>query len=240
MIQEPDKPHFLTCTVVEWLPVFTCPDAVQILLDSWTHQRANNPHAPSGTTKHENEGTDTKRDSTVRLLVPMLCVGMHTGRLCLSICESRSPYDPHACMYPTTEAEPLKTHSQAEPGNEKFSILSRFMSMAENETVLIIHFHVNIFPRSHALRGNEYRKALPSICESRSPYDPHTCMYPKAEAEPLRTHSQAEPGNERFSTLSRLMSMAKRGYVEIPEHRRYSSTRNYLGEPGLIGIDPWS
>ena len=65
-------------------------------------------------------------------------------------------------------------------------------------------------------------------------------MYPKAEAEPLRTHSQAEPGNERFSTLSRLMSMAKRGYVEIPEHWRYSSARNYLGEPGLIEIDPLS
>ncbi len=29
-------PHFLTCTVVEWLPVFTRPDAVQILLDSWS------------------------------------------------------------------------------------------------------------------------------------------------------------------------------------------------------------
>ena len=23
VITEPDKPHFLTCTVVEWLPVFT-------------------------------------------------------------------------------------------------------------------------------------------------------------------------------------------------------------------------
>jgi REP-associated tyrosine transposase len=29
-------PHFLTCTVFEWLPVFTRPDAVQIVLDSWT------------------------------------------------------------------------------------------------------------------------------------------------------------------------------------------------------------
>ena len=32
----------------------------------------------------------------------------------------------------------------------------------------------------------------------------------------------------------------KRGYVDIPEHWRYSSARNYFGEPGLIGIDPWS
>jgi REP element-mobilizing transposase RayT len=29
-------PHFLTCTVVDWLPVFTRPDAVQTLLDSWS------------------------------------------------------------------------------------------------------------------------------------------------------------------------------------------------------------
>ena len=41
VITEPDKPHFLTCTVVEWLPVFTRPDAVQILLDSWSWLRAN-------------------------------------------------------------------------------------------------------------------------------------------------------------------------------------------------------
>jgi putative transposase len=32
----PWQPHFLTSTVVAWLPVFTRPEAVQILLDSWT------------------------------------------------------------------------------------------------------------------------------------------------------------------------------------------------------------
>jgi REP element-mobilizing transposase RayT len=30
------RPHFLTCTVVAWLPVFTRKEAVQIVLDSWT------------------------------------------------------------------------------------------------------------------------------------------------------------------------------------------------------------
>ena len=28
-------PHFLTCTVVGWLPVFTRPETVQVLFDSW-------------------------------------------------------------------------------------------------------------------------------------------------------------------------------------------------------------
>ena len=29
-----EYPHFLTCTVVEWLPLFLNPDVVQIILDS--------------------------------------------------------------------------------------------------------------------------------------------------------------------------------------------------------------
>ena len=38
-ITDPDKPHFMTCTVLEWLPVFTRPETVQILLDCWRYQR---------------------------------------------------------------------------------------------------------------------------------------------------------------------------------------------------------
>ena len=41
VITEPSKPHFMTCTVSERLPVFTRPATVQILLDSWTYLREN-------------------------------------------------------------------------------------------------------------------------------------------------------------------------------------------------------
>ena len=50
VILEPDKTHFLTCTVVEWLPVFTRPDAVQFLLDSWTHLRQHDGFQGNETT----------------------------------------------------------------------------------------------------------------------------------------------------------------------------------------------
>ncbi len=40
-ITEADKPHFMTCTVIEWLPVFTRPETVNILLDCWQYQRQN-------------------------------------------------------------------------------------------------------------------------------------------------------------------------------------------------------
>ncbi len=35
VICEKEQPHFLTCTVVGWLPIFTRPDTMDILLDSW-------------------------------------------------------------------------------------------------------------------------------------------------------------------------------------------------------------
>ncbi len=38
-ITEPGKPHFMTCTVLEWLPVFTRPETVKIVLDCWRYQR---------------------------------------------------------------------------------------------------------------------------------------------------------------------------------------------------------
>jgi REP element-mobilizing transposase RayT len=36
-IYETEFPYFLTCTIVGWLPLFTRPEAVEIVLDSWRH-----------------------------------------------------------------------------------------------------------------------------------------------------------------------------------------------------------
>jgi hypothetical protein len=42
IITDADKPYFMTCTIMEWLPVFTRPDVVQIILDCWQHQQKHN------------------------------------------------------------------------------------------------------------------------------------------------------------------------------------------------------
>ena len=34
-----DQPHFLTATIIEWLPVFTRQEAVDILFDIWRYQQ---------------------------------------------------------------------------------------------------------------------------------------------------------------------------------------------------------
>jgi putative transposase len=36
---ETEYPYFMTCTVVGWLPVFTRPEAVEIIYDSWRHSQ---------------------------------------------------------------------------------------------------------------------------------------------------------------------------------------------------------
>ena len=35
IVYDEQEPHFLTCTVHNWLPVFTRPEAVEVVLDSW-------------------------------------------------------------------------------------------------------------------------------------------------------------------------------------------------------------
>jgi putative transposase len=40
-IFETEYPYILTCTIVGWLPVFTRPEAVQILFDCWAFLRQN-------------------------------------------------------------------------------------------------------------------------------------------------------------------------------------------------------
>jgi len=40
-VYEPTHPHFLTCTVLHWLPIFTNQDSVQIIIDSLTHLQKN-------------------------------------------------------------------------------------------------------------------------------------------------------------------------------------------------------
>ena len=36
-IFETEYPYFMTCSIVGWLPVFTRPEAVKFVLDSWRY-----------------------------------------------------------------------------------------------------------------------------------------------------------------------------------------------------------
>ena len=53
-IHETEYPYFLTCTVVGWLPVFTRPEAVQIVFDCWDFLRQNREFVLYGYVAPEN------------------------------------------------------------------------------------------------------------------------------------------------------------------------------------------
>ena len=39
---ENEGPYFITCTIVNWLPIFSRPDVVAIVLDSWKFLQTEN------------------------------------------------------------------------------------------------------------------------------------------------------------------------------------------------------
>ena len=40
-IYEPTHPHFITCTILNWLPIFTCKESTKIIFDSLAYLQAN-------------------------------------------------------------------------------------------------------------------------------------------------------------------------------------------------------
>ena len=170
VILEPDKPHFLTCTVVEWLPVFTRPDAVQLLLESWAHLRANEGLRLFGYVILENH----------------LHFVAQAPRLdkCLSSYKSFTA---------ARLIEMLKAHKAER-------LLAR----------------LRLAKRAHK-RDREYQ-----FWQEGS----HTEMI---FSEPVM--------REKLEYIHQ--NPVKRGYVDLPEHWRYSSARDYLGQSGLIEIDSW-
>ena len=170
-ILEADKPHFLTCTVLEWLPVFTRPDAVQILLDSWVHQR-------------EHAGLQ---------LFGYVILENH-----------------------------LHFVAQA-PRLDK--CLSSFKSFTATRLIRLLE-----------TQGAE---RLLQCLRSAKPAHKHDRQYQfwqeGSHAEMVFSEAMMR---EKLDYIH--YNPVKRGYVDAPEHWRYSSARNCLGQPGLIEIDTWS
>jgi REP element-mobilizing transposase RayT len=170
VILEPDKPHFLTCTVVEWLPIFTRPASVQNLRDSWSHQRANDGLRLYGYVILENH----------------LHFVAQAPRL--DKCVSRFKSFTAARLI-----ELLKAHGAA-------PLLAR----------------LRFAKRAHK-RDREYQ-------------------FWQEDSHAEMIISQAVM-REKLEYIHQ--NPVKRGYVDLPEHWRYSSARNYLGKAGLIEIDSW-
>ena len=164
---EIDQPYFVTCTVVGWLPVFTRPEAVQILLNSW---------------QFHSENRNLRLFAYVVLENHLHFIG-------------QSPDIAQA--------------------------VQDFKSYTAHKLLAL-------------LRQNHAQTILTQLAQN------------KSESRSNRTHQLWIEGSHPEQILSFEMLMqkleythnnpVKRGYVDEPEHWRYSSARNYCGKTGLIPV----
>lgn len=170
VITQPDKPHFLTCTVMEWLPVFTRPETAHILLDCWRYQRQNQGLKLYGYVILENH-------------IHFIAQAGQLNR-CLS-------------SFKSFTARKIIDHLDAKRADRLLTRL-RFTKRAHKDDREYQFWQEG----SHA-----------------------ELMFNEAIMREKLDYIHANP--------------VKRGYVDRPEHWRYSSARNYAGEAGLIEIDRW-
>jgi len=166
-INDPQTAHFLTCTIVNWLPVFTRPATVEVVLDSLRHlqtQRGLNLYGYVILENHlhwiaasDDLGRDVRdfKSYTAKQIVKCLKdFGAHTILKQLRFYKKRGKTDREFQVW--------------QEGSHPQEINNWDMMRQKLE-----YIHVN---------------------------------------------------------------PVKRGYVDLPEHWRYSSARNYMGEEGLIDV----
>ena len=171
VITEPDKPHFLTCTVMEWLPVFTRPDAAGIVLDSFSHLRSQEGLRLYGYVVLENH--------------------LHFIAQAPRLDKCVSSFKSFTAM--------------------------RLIKLLEQHRVERILARLRFAKRAHK-RDREYQ-----------------FWQEGAHAEMVFND---EIMRQKLDYIH--YNPVKRGYVDLPEHWRYSSARDYLGDAGLIEIDRWT
>ncbi|MBE9139876.1 transposase [Nodosilinea sp. LEGE 07088] len=170
VITEPDRPHFLTCTVVEWLPVFTRPEAVEIVLNSWAYLREHDQFELYGYVILENH------------------------------------------LHLVAQAPRLD------------SCVARFKSFTAVKLIeLLVQQRATTIVRRLHFAKPRYK------CDRQ-----HQFWQEGSHAELVLNDDMMRQKLDYIHN-----NPVKRGYVDRPEHWRYSSARSYCGGESLIAIDPW-
>ena len=162
----PDQPHFLTLTVLHWIPIFTRPATVQILFDSLQHLI--------------NEGLN---------LYAYVVLENH-----LHLIAQSPQLDKDIARFKSFTARALITYLQEHNVKTILDQLA-FYKKAHKTDRPLQFWQEGTHPE---LIQNE------AIMQQKIEYIHHNPV--------------------------------KRGYVDVAEHWRYSSARNYAGEQGIIEV----
>jgi len=166
-IFETEYPYFLTCTIVGWLPVFTRPEAVEIVLESWRY---------------------LQRERGMKLFG-------------YAILENH--------LHMIASAPELGTAMQ----NYKSYTARRIVDLLELRAAIVL---------LHQLRAHKLRHKAES-----------TYQVWQEGSQPKQIQSD-EMMWQKLEYMHN--NPVDRGYVDDPLHWRYSSARNYAGQPGLIEV----
>ena len=160
-------PHFMTATINNWLPIFTRPETMNIVLDSWRFLQQNSHFEIFGYVILENH------------------------------------------LHLVARSEDLSRDVQRFKSYTAKEILAYLQ--AENATRLLRQ--LELFKRPHKMES--------------------TYQVWEEGSHPQIISSEAVL-RQKLEYIHQ--NPVKRGYVDLPEHWRYSSARNYAGQEGLIDI----
>jgi REP element-mobilizing transposase RayT len=167
-IIEPTHPHFITCTILHWLPVFTRPDSVQIILDSLSHLKTSDKLKLYGFVILENH---------LHLIV---------------------------------SSEDLS------------NTIKKFKSFTAKEIIKL-------------LQANRANNILDQLAFYKKAHKKDSSYQVWQEGCAAKLIQGYEMMRQKLKYIHH--NPVKRGYVEVAEHWRYSSAKNYAGESGLIEVE---
>jgi len=160
-------PHFLTATVNHWLPLFTRPQTVDIVLDSWRFLQQTADFKLYGYVILENH---------------------------LHLIAASDDLSHDMQRFKSYTAKTIIAHLEQQRSEKMLELLAFFKRFHKTES------------RYQVWEEGNHPQLIESEAVMRQKLD----------------YIHQNP--------------VKRGYVERPEHWRYSSARNYLGQEGLIEV----
>ncbi|MBK1646163.1 transposase [Thiocapsa imhoffii] len=163
-----DAPYFLTMTISQWLPIFTRPATVEVILDSWRYLQAHRGFRLHGYVILENH---------LHLI-------------------ARAP--------------------------ELDRDVQRFKSFTARQLIRVLEEAGarRLLTMLRLFKDEGKRESTYQVWEEGS--------------HPQRIEHEAVM-RQKLDYVHN--NPVKRGYVDLPEHWRWSSARDYLGQPGLIEVD---
>jgi putative transposase len=164
---EPNRPHFMTCTIVGWLPIFTRPETVNIVLESWRFL-------------HDRERMSIMAYVILENHLHLIAVGNDLSK---------------------------------EMGDFKSYTARRIIDLLVDSKAETIQRQLRREKTAHKT-DRDYQLWQ----EGSKPKEIQNDEMMRQKLEYIHCNP------------------VKRGYVDVPEHWRYSSARNYMGLPGLVTV----